>query len=318
MSLSSRLLKKASKWIDENSNPNQQNGQQGYYNHPPPPPHSPYQQYVGTQYAPPPPPAATFSPPPSSTLSAPLSSYAGQSPASSPSPSATALYRPPPLPPRQPSSPSPSPSNALVGAVAAPSTGSHSPYDPAEDYMAFNRRQAGQGMEERLAALALEPSSKTEGGTQLQFYNPSAQQLQQTHPSQNPYLRQPYSPPARALTPQHTITPPIPQQQTITPSVSTGSQQQKPEPLRQKSAKREPPKIRKILSLDGGGVRGLSIITILRYIMKNLNRQRGYSLDPWEEFDMMWVSWSIHLPSQNYRGTLKTSAKTSTGGYPEV
>lgn len=49
----------------------------------------------------------------------------------------------------------------------------------------------------------------------------------------------------------------------------------------------EPPKIRKILSLDGGGVRGLSIIMILKYIMKNLNRERGTHLHPWQEFDMI-------------------------------
>ena len=49
----------------------------------------------------------------------------------------------------------------------------------------------------------------------------------------------------------------------------------------------EPPRIRKILSLDGGGVRGLSIIMILKYIMRNLNRARGVPLDPWQEFDMI-------------------------------
>ena len=253
MSFSSRLLKKASKWIDENSNPNQQNAQQGYYNHPPPPPQSSYQQYVGTQYAPP--------PPPSSTLSPSLSPYAIPSPASSPSPSATTLYRPPPLPPRQPSS---------------------------EDRAAFIKRQAEQAMEERLAALGLNPSSNTGQDTQLQAYSPSAhQQLQQTYHPKTQYLQQEYSPPARALTPQQMTTTPIPQQHTIMPSVSTVPQQQKPEPLRQKSARQEPPKIRKILSLDGGGVRGLSIITILKYIMKTLNRKRGYNLEPWEEFDMM-------------------------------
>ena len=46
-------------------------------------------------------------------------------------------------------------------------------------------------------------------------------------------------------------------------------------------------KLRKILSLDGGGVRGLSIIMILKYIMKRLNRARGFSLHPWQEFDMI-------------------------------
>ena len=58
--------------------------------------------------------------------------------------------------------------------------------------------------------------------------------------------------------------------------------------LRQKSSeKREAPNVRKILSLDSGGVRGLSIIMILKYIMRNLNRERGTRLDPWQEFDMI-------------------------------
>ena len=49
----------------------------------------------------------------------------------------------------------------------------------------------------------------------------------------------------------------------------------------------EPPNVRKILSLDGGGIRGLSIIIILKYIMKSLNRKRGNKLEPWQEFDMI-------------------------------
>lgn len=48
-----------------------------------------------------------------------------------------------------------------------------------------------------------------------------------------------------------------------------------------------PPKMRKILSLDGGGVRGLSIILILKHLMHNLNRKRGVPVQPWEEFDMI-------------------------------
>ena len=51
--------------------------------------------------------------------------------------------------------------------------------------------------------------------------------------------------------------------------------------------RQELPKVRKILSLDGGGVRGLSIIMILKYIMRNLNRARGVPLEPWQEFDMI-------------------------------
>lgn len=49
----------------------------------------------------------------------------------------------------------------------------------------------------------------------------------------------------------------------------------------------DPPRVRKILSLDGGGVRGLSIIIILKHIMRNLNRKRQYKTQPWEEFDMI-------------------------------
>ena len=39
--------------------------------------------------------------------------------------------------------------------------------------------------------------------------------------------------------------------------------------------------------LDGGGVRGLSIIMILKSIMRNLNRKRKTNLEPWQEFDMI-------------------------------
>ena len=48
-----------------------------------------------------------------------------------------------------------------------------------------------------------------------------------------------------------------------------------------------PPSVRKILSLDGGGVRGLSIIIILKHIMRNLNRKRHFETQPWQEFDMI-------------------------------
>ncbi|KAL9615141.1 MAG: hypothetical protein Q9167_000459 [Letrouitia subvulpina] len=47
------------------------------------------------------------------------------------------------------------------------------------------------------------------------------------------------------------------------------------------------PNIRKILSLDGGGVRGVSIIIILTYIMRLLKSRRGFETQPWQEFDMM-------------------------------
>lgn len=61
---------------------------------------------------------------------------------------------------------------------------------------------------------------------------------------------------------------------------------------RSNSAQRLPgvkdaPVIRKILSLDGGGVRGLSTIIILKHIMKILNKKRGFEVHPWQEFDMI-------------------------------
>ncbi|MCJ1434739.1 hypothetical protein MMC27_004109 [Xylographa pallens] len=56
---------------------------------------------------------------------------------------------------------------------------------------------------------------------------------------------------------------------------------------RRVSERPEAPRIRKILSLDGGGVRGLSIIMILSHLMRNLNRKRGVEVQPWEEFDMI-------------------------------
>ncbi|KAH8751566.1 phospholipase, patatin family protein [Hyaloscypha finlandica] len=44
-----------------------------------------------------------------------------------------------------------------------------------------------------------------------------------------------------------------------------------------------------LLSLDGGGIRGLSSISILKHIMKGINadRQVGDKLQPWEVFDMI-------------------------------
>lgn len=45
--------------------------------------------------------------------------------------------------------------------------------------------------------------------------------------------------------------------------------------------------IKKILSLDGGGVRGLSEIMILKYLMMRLEKIRGWKVEPWQEFDMI-------------------------------
>lgn len=47
------------------------------------------------------------------------------------------------------------------------------------------------------------------------------------------------------------------------------------------------PRVRKILSLDGGGVRGLSSLIILDYLMGMLSNIRGARLEPWQEFDMI-------------------------------
>lgn len=53
----------------------------------------------------------------------------------------------------------------------------------------------------------------------------------------------------------------------------------------------DPATIRKILCLDGGGVRGLSEIMILKFLMQRLGKQRGFppnkNLEPWQEFDMI-------------------------------
>lgn len=40
-------------------------------------------------------------------------------------------------------------------------------------------------------------------------------------------------------------------------------------------------------SLDGGGVRGLSSVIIIGYLMDQLSAERGRQAEPWEEFDMI-------------------------------
>ena len=111
----------------------------------------------------------------------------------------------------------------------------------------------------------------------LQPYDPPTQQGWLTNVSPPPNLRQQSPQPP-------SISPSIPSSSPLQSSTDATSMGEYP---RQRSARREPPQVRKILSLDGGGVRGLSIITIVKYIMKNLNRERGFDLDPWEEFDMI-------------------------------
>ncbi|KAF2269767.1 FabD/lysophospholipase-like protein [Lojkania enalia] len=45
--------------------------------------------------------------------------------------------------------------------------------------------------------------------------------------------------------------------------------------------------VRKIFCLDGGGVRGLASLMILKHLMQRLESQRGGRLEPWQEFDMI-------------------------------
>lgn len=45
--------------------------------------------------------------------------------------------------------------------------------------------------------------------------------------------------------------------------------------------------VRKVLCLDGGGVRGLSSLMIVKHLMQRLESQRGGRLEPWQEFDLI-------------------------------
>lgn len=45
--------------------------------------------------------------------------------------------------------------------------------------------------------------------------------------------------------------------------------------------------VRKILCLDGGGVRGLASLYLVKHLMDRLNAKRGGRLEVWQEFDMI-------------------------------
>lgn len=49
----------------------------------------------------------------------------------------------------------------------------------------------------------------------------------------------------------------------------------------------QPSALKKILCLDGGGVRGLASLMIVKNLMDLLGTQRGGRLEPWQEFDMI-------------------------------
>lgn len=43
----------------------------------------------------------------------------------------------------------------------------------------------------------------------------------------------------------------------------------------------------RLLSFNRGGVRGLSTIMILKYLMRGISQKRGMIVEPWEAFDMI-------------------------------
>jgi len=50
---------------------------------------------------------------------------------------------------------------------------------------------------------------------------------------------------------------------------------------------KSPDKPLKILSFDGGGIRGLSSIVVLEHLMERISESRGKEVHPWEEFDLI-------------------------------
>ena len=139
--------------------------------------------------------------------------------------------------------------------------------------------------------LPWRPQSSTHTSAAQAVRPPQDMQLSKPYPVQHAYsqpsqnLQQPSVPLARSPSPLPS--PLSSRRPSPAPYTSFGSDHQSRGVSYQKSANPEPPKVRKVLSLDGGGVRGLSIIIILKHIMRNLNKKRGYKLDPWQEFDMI-------------------------------
>jgi patatin-like phospholipase/acyl hydrolase len=93
-------------------------------------------------------------------------------------------------------------------------------------------------------------------------------------------------------------------------------------PERTPSGEGSAPRVRKILCLDGGGVRGLSSIMILRYIMYLLSTDRGVDIEPWQEFDMICgtstggrVTFSLNYGSADASQTCGTYAWSNANVY---
>lgn len=299
MSFTSRLLKKVGGQRDHDPN---KAPQSAYYS---PPPASPYQQFAAAQsappgtnlaptmYSPPPLPSRQQSSPHESTSMVPrASSYSLQAPA--PPIQQGWMANAPPSPYLQYPSPQtlqpydPATQQAWLG--NAPPTPylrqpSPQPQTVSPPLQSFQNREsptqqgwlANPPPTPYIRHPSPQPPTVSPPLQSLQKREPPTQQGRQANPPNAPYIRQLSPQPPQA---SFSLPPSSAQQ-------SSANLQTVSDNSRQRSARREPPQVRKILSLDGGGVRGLSIITIVRYIMKNLNRERGFDLEPWEEFDMI-------------------------------
>lgn len=77
------------------------------------------------------------------------------------------------------------------------------------------------------------------------------------------------------------------------------------------------PRVRKILCLDGGGVRGLSELIIIDHLMDSLAHVRGARLEPWQEFDMIAGTSTGGLIALML-GRLRMSVKDCIKAYKEM